>query len=135
MKLRNLSLALATVLVLGAAAFFAHAAGPPKPTAAITMASGAALQLVPGGGTLPVEADDQDGNRLAPGLFTWAIPPGANFGVQETAAGWLLSAPTGAVPGTWQVLVQYKPDPTLSPTATVAIGKSITSIKIIVTPQ
>jgi hypothetical protein len=123
-------------LLLGLALASSSFAGPPpKPAAAITMASGAPLQVVPGGGALPVEADDQDANRLTPGLFTWAIPAGANFGVQETAAGWLLSAPVGAVPGTWQVLVQYKPDPTLSPTATVTIGKSITAIKIVVAPQ
>jgi hypothetical protein len=110
-------------------------AGQAKPVTAINMATGAPLNVIPGGGTVAVEADDQDNNRLSPGLFTWAVPAGANFGVQETANGWLLSAPVGAVPGTWQVLVQYKPDPTLSPTASVTIGKPITAIKIVTTPQ
>jgi hypothetical protein len=128
--LRNL--ALVALLVLGTAAY---AGAPPKPPAAITMANGAPLQVVPGGGPLHVEADDQDGKRLAPGAFTWALPAGADIGVQEDATGWLLSAPLSAASGTWAILVQFAPNPSLSPTATVTIGKAITAIKIVVTPQ
>ena len=132
MTLKRLTFGLQLALALASSSY----AGPAKsPTVAITMATGAALQLAPGGGTLAVEADDQDGNRLSPAQFTWAIPAGADFGVQETASGWLLSAPRSAASGSWQVLVQYKPDPTLSPTATVTIGKSVTGIKIVVAPQ
>jgi hypothetical protein len=93
------------------------------------------IPLIPGGGTVHVEADDQDGNRLTPGLFTWAVPAGASLGVQEDATGWLLSAPGSAAAGSFAVPVQYNPNPALSPTAAIVIGKPITAIRIVITPQ
>jgi hypothetical protein len=107
----------------------ASAAQPTKLTIA------APIALVPGGGTLHVEADDQDGNRLAPGLFTWAVPAGASLGVQEDATGWLLSAPGSAASGSYSIPVQYNPNPALTPTAVIVIGKPITAIRIVISPQ
>jgi hypothetical protein len=126
----------AVVLALAAAPSSpAWAAGPPSRPSAITLAaSGPAIGLTPGGGPVHVEADDQDGNRLAPGLFTWAVPAGANIGVQADATGWLLSAPQGAAPGQVAIPVLYNPNQALSPTATVVIGKTITQIRIVVSP-
>jgi hypothetical protein len=121
-----------TWLILLLVSLTAASAAQPQPTR-LTIA--APIALVPGGGTLHVEADDQDGNRLAPGLFTWAVPAGATLGVQEDATGWLLSAPASAASGSYSIPVQYNPNPALTPTAMIVIGKPITAIRILISPQ
>jgi hypothetical protein len=121
-----------TWLILLLVSLTAANAAQPLPTR-LTIAS--PIPLVPGGGTVHVEADDQDGNRLAPGLFTWAVPAGASLGVQEDPTGWLLSAPGSAASGNFSILVQYNPNPALSPTAAITIGKPITAIRIVISPQ
>jgi hypothetical protein len=125
---------LAAVWLVLATVPSSHAAQPSRPPAITLAAGGPAIGLTPGGGPVHVEADDQDGNRLAPALFTWAVPAGANIGVQEDATGWLLSAPQGAAAGNVAIPVLYNPNQAISPTATVAIGKTISAIRIVVSP-
>lgn len=125
----------ALILLLASAAI-AVAGSPAKPPAITLAATPAApaIALVPGGGAVHVEADDQDGNRLMPGLFTWAVPAGAMIGVQEDQTGWLVTTPQGAAPGNYAIPVQYNPNPALSPTAAIAVAKAITAIRIVVSP-
>ena len=117
------------------AAGLAGEAGQQAPASRISVAAAAALTLVPGAGPVHVEADDQDGNRIGPGLFSWVIPAGAAIGVQEDATGWQLTAPVGAPPGNFSILVQYNPNPSLSPTVSLAVGNPITGIRIVVSPS
>jgi len=94
-----------------------------------------ALALTAGGQALHVEAQDQDGNRLSPDPFTWAVPAGITLAIQQDATGWLVAAPAGAAPGSYAVLVQYNPSPALSPTVAIVIGRPpITAIKILPSP-
>jgi hypothetical protein len=95
-----------------------------------------AIALVAGQSAVHTEAQDQDGNRLDPGLFTWAVPAGVHLGIQQDALGWFLSAPAGAAAGAYQVLVQFNPNPALSPTVAIVIGRPpITGIKILPSPS
>jgi len=124
--------ALPVLLLVSIGAADAAPGKPPAPSTPVMPA--AAIALLPGGGPVHVEADDQDGGRVSPALFTWAVPAGAAIGVQEDATGWLLSAPLGAAPGNFSIPVQYNPNPALSPTASLAVGKPITAIHIVVSP-
>lgn len=132
--------ALLAALAAAAAPYgWAGSAKPPAITVAapaITVgATPAMIGLVPGGGPVHVEADDQGGRRLEPRLFSWLVPAGAMIGVQEDGAGWLLSAPQGAAAGNYSIPVEFAPNPALSPTVLVAIGTPISKITIVVSPN
>jgi hypothetical protein len=124
------TLALAAALLICANAQPAPAKGPQ----AVALAE-PAIALTAGGSAVHVEAQDQDGNRLSPDPFTWAVPAGATLAIQQDPLGWFLSAPAGAAPGVYQVLVQFNPNPALSPTVTITIGRApVSAIKIIPSP-
>lgn len=142
-RIRPALLGLAAVIAaragIGAATAQLARQAPPQHTPAITAAPAppagpALIQLVPGGGPVHAEADDQDGNRLAPGLFSWAVPAGAQIGVQPDATGWWLTTPLGAAPGNYAIAVQYDPNPALSPVASVVVAAPITRIRVVVSP-
>jgi hypothetical protein len=124
----------ALALLICAIAQAGQPPGQARGPQAVTLAE-PVIALTAGGGPLHVEAQDQDGNRLAPDPFTWAVPAGLTLAIQQDPAGWQVAAPAGAAPGSYAVLVQYNPNPALSPTVAVVIGQPpITAIKILPSP-
>jgi hypothetical protein len=113
---------------------WANAQAAPGPQA-VALAE-PAIAVTAGGAAAHVEAQDQSSNRLAPDLFTWAVPAGVALGIQQDSTGWIVSAAAGAAPGSYSLLVQYNPNPALSPTVVVVIGRPpVTAIKIVPSSQ